>query len=107
MSAQTESAHPAPWRPEDTLASRLLLVRHELHISQREAAERTGLTFGEWQSMENGAAARGLDRKVSAIASGLGVDRNWLMWGGVAMTTSGWSGRSRQPIPTPRVPLAA
>lgn len=96
MNAQAESAHTAPWRPGDTLASRLLLVRHELHISQREAAERSGLTFGEWQSMENGAAARGLDRKVSAIAGGLGVDRNWLMWGGVSMTTSGWSSRSRQ-----------
>lgn len=79
MSTQTESL---AWRPEDTLATRLLVMRHQLRISQREAALRTGLTFGEWQSMENGAAARGIDKKVVRIAKTLGVDRDWLMWGG-------------------------
>jgi hypothetical protein len=97
MSTQTDVQ---PWRPADTLAMRLLVMRHDLKISQREAALRSGLSFGEWQSMENGAAARGIDRKVAAIAAAFGVDRDWLMWGGalgsgpggrVTGTTSGWS----------------
>lgn len=53
--------------------------------------------------------------EVRALAAFLGVEPRMLLDGpdalfqaaGVSMTTSGWSGRSRQPIPTPRVPLAA
>lgn len=82
MTAPTESVSPAPWRPRDTLAARLFLARREAGLSQREAAVRCGITYGEWQSMENGADARGLDRKLRAIADGLGVDRDWLVWGG-------------------------
>jgi transcriptional regulator with XRE-family HTH domain len=89
----TQTAEQA-WRPADSLATRLLVMRHQLKISQREAALRSGLSFGEWQSMENGAAARGIDRKVAAIASAFGVDRDWLMWGG-ALDPSG-SGTTRQ-----------
>lgn len=79
MSTQTEFT---AWRPQDTLATRLLVMRHQLRLSQREAALRAGLTFGEWQSMENGAAARGIDQKVVRIAAAFDVDRDWLMWGG-------------------------
>lgn len=68
--------------PVDTLAARLVLVRRQLGLTQREAAERCGLTFGEWQSMEDGRQARGLNSKIQRIALGLRVNRNWLMWGG-------------------------
>lgn len=68
--------------PVDTLARRVLIARLDAGYSQREAALRCGLTFGEWQSIENGAAARGLNVKVQKIAEGLGYDRDWLMWGG-------------------------
>lgn len=70
------------WVPGDSLALRLVLVRHALGVSQREAAARCGLTFGEWQSIEAGRKARGLDEKVAKISDSLGVDRMWLMWGG-------------------------
>lgn len=72
------------WVPDDptrTIASRLVLVRRQLGISQREAAARTGLGYGDWQSLEDGRAARNLDVKVKAICLALGVDRDWLMWG--------------------------
>ena len=68
--------------PADTLAARLLLLRHELHWTQREAAAATGVPFGVWQGMESGRETRGLDRHVIAIASQSGYDRDWLMWGG-------------------------
>ena len=70
--------------PTDTLASRLVLARRHLGLSQRTAAARCGLTFGEWQSLEDGRQARGLDHKVAAISHGLGVDRDWLLWGSAA-----------------------
>jgi transcriptional regulator with XRE-family HTH domain len=68
--------------PADTLAHRLQLLRDELGWSQRRAAQECGLGFGEWQSMENGARARGLDEKVARIAGRTGYDPVWLMWGG-------------------------
>jgi transcriptional regulator with XRE-family HTH domain len=77
----TQPAHG--WVPEDNLATRLVLVRRQLGLTQRQAAERTGLTFGEWQSMEDGRQARGIDQKVARISLALGVDRDWLMWGPV------------------------
>jgi hypothetical protein len=78
MTAETSHG----WVPEDTLAHRLVLVRRHLGITQRVAAERCGLTFGEWQGIEDGRAVRSLDVKVSAISAALGVDRDWLIWGG-------------------------
>lgn len=78
MSAQTDYG----WVPEDSLANRLVLVRRHLGITQRVAAERSGLTFGEWQGLEDGRQVRGLDVKVTAISRTLGVDRDWLIWGG-------------------------
>lgn len=76
----TETSHG--WVPEDTLAHRLVLVRRQLGITQRVAAERCGLTFGEWQGIEDGRQVRSLDVKVAAISKALGVDRDWLIWGG-------------------------
>jgi transcriptional regulator with XRE-family HTH domain len=70
------------WIPDDTLAARLVLVRRQLGLTQRAAAERCDLTFGEWQSMEDGRQARGLNSKISKISLSLGVSRDWLMWGG-------------------------
>jgi hypothetical protein len=84
----TQTAEQA-WRPADSLAARLVVMRHELKISQREAALRSGLSFGEWQSMENGAQARAIDRKVAAIAAAFNLDRDWLMWGGALSDPSG------------------
>lgn len=68
--------------PADTLPHRLILVREEMGWSQREAAAECNITFGEWQSMENGAKARGLDEKIGKIADRTGYSRIWLMWGG-------------------------
>lgn len=72
----------APAIPQDTLAIRVHIARTERKLSQRAAALKCGLTFGEWQGIEGGADARGLNSKIEKIARGLGYDRDWLMWGG-------------------------
>lgn len=74
--------------PTDSLAARLVLTRRQLGLSQRAAADRCGLTFGEWQSLEDGRQARGLDHKVARISDGLGVDRDWILWGSPAQLAS-------------------
>jgi transcriptional regulator with XRE-family HTH domain len=68
--------------PTDSLANRLVLIRRELGLSQREAAQRCGVGFGSWQSWENGSAPRNALRDLVRVAQGLDVDREWLMFGG-------------------------
>lgn len=68
--------------PRETVGQRVKLMREESGLSQRAAALRCGLTFGEWQGLEGGADVRGLDRKVDKIAEHLKYDRDWIMWGG-------------------------
>lgn len=81
MTVTTERA--AGWVPTDSLANRLVLVRRERKLTQRGAAEASGITFGEWQGIEDGRNTRRVDIKVRQIAMALGVDRDWLMWGGL------------------------
>jgi hypothetical protein len=82
MLDMTNVTHLRPRVAADTLAARLLLLRHELHWSQREATAQTGVPYRTWQGMETGRETRSLDRHVVAIAAVSGYDRDWLMWGG-------------------------
>ena len=75
------TSQTAPWVPTSTLASRLVLLRHHLHLSQRAAAEQCGVPFGVWQGMEAGRGTRSVDEHVKRIAAAVNVDREWLMWG--------------------------
>lgn len=68
--------------PTDSLANRLVLIRRELGLSQREAAARCGVGFGSWQSWENGSAPRNALRDLVRVAQALDVEREWLMFGG-------------------------
>lgn len=74
--------HASPWRPSDSFGARLLLIRKELGLSQEEAALRCGLEAGSWSKWENGTSPRALPVVVHKIVSALGVDRDWLIWGG-------------------------
>lgn len=56
-------------------------MRHDLGISQRDAAKATGVPYGTWQGMEAGRRTRGLDEWVQRITDTYGYDRDWLMWG--------------------------
>lgn len=89
MTTQTEGTSTDPWRPQDTLGARLVLVRRQLGLSQRAAAEQAGIGFGAWQSMEDDRSPRDLLDKVQRICTTFGVDRDWLLWGGALGSGSG------------------
>lgn len=73
--------HMRAWVPANTFATRLILVRRELGISVKEAAARAGLHYATWSTWENGRKPADMPTVVKAISDGLGVDRDWLMWG--------------------------
>ena len=87
-------------RPADTLATRLIILRHELGWTQRDATHETGVPYGVWQGMESGRETRGLNRHIVAIAAASGYDRDWLMWGG-PLTSGPEPGGSRVTTPYP------
>jgi hypothetical protein len=94
--------------PLDTLASRLVLLRHELGWSQRKATHETGVPYGTWQGMESGRETRSLDRHVAAIVKASGYDRDWLMWGGPLTSGPGpGSGRTTRQYGDHRLVLIA
>lgn len=71
-----------PWIPSNTFANRLVLVRRELGgMSVKAASARCGLNYATWSTWENGRTQANMPAVVDAIAHGLGVDRDWLMWG--------------------------
>jgi transcriptional regulator with XRE-family HTH domain len=70
------------WVPTDTFAGRLILVRKELGLGQEEAAQRCDLKPSTWATWELGRSPRNLVQVVRTIHERLGVDRDWLMWGG-------------------------
>lgn len=76
-----DTAHET-WTPADTLANRLLLVRNTTGLSQRAFALKVGVSYGVIQGMENGRSPHRHDAAVQKIVDALGVDRDWLMWGG-------------------------
>lgn len=83
----TMTNFPSGRVPADTLAARLVLIRHDIgvqrghRVSQRDAAEETGVPYGTWQGMELGRATRELDQHVRKIAETYGYDPAWIMWG--------------------------
>lgn len=83
-----DSGSEGPYIPEDTFALRLKVVRMSLGLTQSEAAERCELDDGSWSNWERGKKPRGMDAVVESICRGLGVDRDWLMWGGPLRTGS-------------------
>lgn len=84
--------HQEAWVPTDQFRHRLVLVRRELDLTVKEAAARCGLHYATWSTWENGARPADLVGVVTAISSGLGVDRDWLLWGGSLGSGPGPSG---------------
>jgi len=104
----TTATEQASWIPRDSMANRLVLARrhyakaHGLStFSQRSAAELCGLTFGEWQGLEDDRAVGRETEKAQKIAHGLGVDLPWLLLGGYLdrrnpARTDTWTGGDRR-----------
>jgi len=69
--------------PVDTFAARLVLARlHAGNLTLQQAAARCGLVDQSWSNWERGAKPRDLVDVVAAISESLGIDRDWLMYGG-------------------------
>ena len=71
-----------PLVPRDTFALRLIALRIELGLTVEEAATKCGLKYQTWSTWERGAIPRRQGAVVAAISLALGVDRDWLMYGG-------------------------
>jgi transcriptional regulator with XRE-family HTH domain len=70
--------------PADTFSHRLMLARsHAGRLTIQDAATKCGFSHQTWSNWEHGKEPRGniLDL-VEAIAEGLGIDRDWLLYGG-------------------------
>lgn len=78
----TTETTPRGWVPSDTFAARLVLARHQRRLTQQEAADVCGVSRATWALWEGGAFPRNMPQVISKIAAGMGVDRDWLMWGG-------------------------
>lgn len=69
--------------PVDSFGNRLMLARaHAGHISIREAADLCNIGRGAWTNWEKGARPVDVIDVVEVIAEKLGVDREWLLFGG-------------------------
>lgn len=69
--------------PVDTFSVRLVLARiHAGDLTLRDAAERCGLSFASWSNWERGMKPRDLLEVAQAVSEGLGIDRDWLLFGG-------------------------
>jgi transcriptional regulator with XRE-family HTH domain len=81
---ETEVKRPeARTIPEDQFRYRLLLARlHAGNLTTREAAERCGVNYVSWSNWERGMKPRDLVDVVERVSEGLGVDRDWLLFGG-------------------------
>lgn len=69
------------WIPEETFGTRLLLLRHRLGLTQREAASKCDLDDGSWSNWENGTSPRDKTEVARKIHDATGVDLGWLAWG--------------------------
>ncbi len=69
------------WVPACTFASRLVLLRRTLGLSQDEAANICGVNPSTWATWELGRSPRNMGQVVAQIHASLGVSRDWLMWG--------------------------
>lgn len=69
--------------PHDTFGNRLMLARaHAGHLSIREAADLCQLGRGAWTNWERGARPIDRDEVAEIVSEKLGVDYEWLRYGG-------------------------
>lgn len=83
METGTEQTAKQRAIPADTWGHRLMLARaHAGHLSIREAAEKCGIGRGAWTNWERGARPVDQVEVAEIISERLGVDRDWLLFGG-------------------------
>lgn len=96
--------------PGDTLANRLLLARtHAGYLTVKEAAERCGVNYGSWSNWERGAKPRDLLDTVQKISEGLGINHQWLLFGGPLVAGRGRPTKRLGAVtgPYPKAPIGS
>lgn len=87
-----ESATQHGGIPADSFANRLMLARAFAgHLSIRDAAEMCGLGRGAWTNWEKGAKPADKIEIAEVVSEKLGVDFDWLLFGGQLANTEGRS----------------
>jgi transcriptional regulator with XRE-family HTH domain len=87
MSAMTIQLPQRRKVPHDTFAARLVLLRHDLGLTQQQAAELTGVGRAAWNTWENGRIPQRQAEIAKKIADKTGYDLRWLLYGGVVSDT--------------------
>lgn len=73
-----------------------MLVRaHAGNITIKKAAELCGLNYGSWSNWERGSKPQDIIDVVEKISDGLGIDAQWLMFGGPLAEPEARSRRAR------------
>jgi hypothetical protein len=76
--------------PADTFALRLVMSRHHAgRLSIEQAAARCGLNAGNWAHWEDGRQPRDRPEVCFAIHRGLGMNLQWLLFGGALLGARG------------------
>ena len=67
--------------PHDTFAARLVLLRHDLRMTQQEVADLVGVKRGAWNTWEDGRIPREQAVIAKRISDATGYDLRWLLYG--------------------------
>jgi transcriptional regulator with XRE-family HTH domain len=67
--------------PRNTFGARLVLLRHDLGLSQEEAADLCGVKRPTWATWEKGSIPRGQAEIARKISRATGYDLGWLLYG--------------------------
>lgn len=90
--------------PVDSFGNRLMLARaYAGHLSIREAAELCDLGRGAWTNWEKGARPADIIDIATVVADKLGVDRDWLLFGGPLAEAEGRP--RRRELKHPKIPV--
>lgn len=82
MTNPTETPEDHRKIPADQFRYRVLLARLDAGLTTHQAADLCGTNSASWSNWERGVKPRDLLDVVERISAGLGVDRDWLLFGG-------------------------
>lgn len=81
MSAMTIQLPQRRKVPHDTFGSRLVLLRHDLGLTQQQIADLVGVGRAAWNTWENGSIPRSQADIARKITDATGYDLKWLLYG--------------------------
>lgn len=93
-----EERESRPGIPRDTFEHRLMLARsHAGRLSIQDAAAKVGVKHQSWSNWERGIRPRDIIDVAELISEKLGIDRDWLLFGGQLAAPEGRTVRRVRP----------